>query len=206
MSDTGERGRGAGHPAPREAYRAGRVRPVACARGQSTIELIVLAPLLLVLVFLTLEFGRVFGSWVIVTNGAREGARFAITQTWCGNTQTTSTCSVDANIVSRVATTAQFLLWPNTALPASQQCTPTGGTASTPAAHACSCSAATLCVGIWRYTDNGTSTTGDHVVQIWVTYQVQTIAPITGAIPFFGTGNYSSTINLVGLSSMRSQQ
>lgn len=70
-------------------------------RGQAAVELVLLTPLLLVLIFLIFEFGRVFGSWLIVTNAAREGARFAVVQSF----DTTA----DPAIQARVQTTAQFL-------------------------------------------------------------------------------------------------
>jgi len=70
-------------------------------RGQATVELVLLTPLLLVLLFLIFEFGRVFGSWLIVTNAAREGARFAIVQDFDPST--------DTIIQQRVQQTAQFL-------------------------------------------------------------------------------------------------
>ena len=66
------------------------------------MELVLLTPLLLVLIFLIFEFGRVFGSWLIITNAAREGARFAIVQDF----DTTS----DPAIQTRVQQTANFLV------------------------------------------------------------------------------------------------
>lgn len=170
-------------------------------RGQFALELALLTPLLLVLVFLTFEFGRVFGSWLVITNAAREGARYAITQPWCGNTSTTPACSSDSNIVNRIAGTAEFLSPSGT-----QSCTPSGGGLSTPATigTCSSCPASTLCVGIWRYTDNGGN--GNRTIQVWAVYQVQTLTPIAGAVPFLGTVTYPKTLNVVGLTSMRSQQ
>jgi Flp pilus assembly protein TadG len=70
-------------------------------RGQATVEFVLLTPLLLVLLFLIFEFGRVFGSWLIITNAAREGARFGIVQDF--------DVSADPAIRSRVHDTAQFL-------------------------------------------------------------------------------------------------
>ncbi|MDR7532981.1 MAG: pilus assembly protein [Armatimonadota bacterium] len=70
-------------------------------RGQATVEFVLLTPLLLVLLFLIFEFGRVFGSWLIVTNAAREGARFGIVQAF--------DTSSDPAIKQRVRQTAQFL-------------------------------------------------------------------------------------------------
>jgi Flp pilus assembly protein TadG len=75
-------------------------------RGQGSVELVLLAPLLVVFTFLIFEFGRVFGSWLIMTNAAREGARVAITQN-CDNFHTDSTSQ--GRIRTRVQETAQFL-------------------------------------------------------------------------------------------------
>ena len=46
--------------------------------GQSLVEMALVLPLLLLLVFGIIEFGRVFNAYIIVTNAAREGARFAV--------------------------------------------------------------------------------------------------------------------------------
>lgn len=70
-------------------------------RGQATVELVLLTPLLLVLVFLIFEFGRVFGSWLIMTNAAREGARRAVVLAFDP--------SSDSEIQARVQETAEFL-------------------------------------------------------------------------------------------------
>jgi len=69
--------------------------------GQAAVELVLLTPLLLVLIFLIFEFGRVFGSWLIVTNAAREGARFAVVQDF--------DATADPAIQTRVQWTANFL-------------------------------------------------------------------------------------------------
>lgn len=168
-------------------------------RGQFALELALLAPLLLVLMFLTFEFGRVFGSWLIITNAAREGARFAITQQWCGATFTNSSCSADTNIQTRINATMQFL-----APSAVQSCTPSGGTASSPASiGTCStCPASTLCVGLWRYID----ASSNKIIQVWAVYQVQALTPIAGAVPFLGNVTYPSALYVTGHTSMRSQQ
>jgi len=46
-------------------------------RGQSLVELSLLLPLLLILVLGAIDFGRVYFSYVTVTNGARTGAEYA---------------------------------------------------------------------------------------------------------------------------------
>ncbi len=47
--------------------------------GQAIIEFILILPLLLVVVAAVWEYGRVFDAQLVVTNAAREGARFAST-------------------------------------------------------------------------------------------------------------------------------
>jgi len=44
-------------------------------KGQAMVELALVLPVLLLLVFGIIEFGRVFGTYLMVTHGAREGAR-----------------------------------------------------------------------------------------------------------------------------------
>jgi len=165
-------------------------------RGQFALEIALLTPLLLILAFLTFEFGRVFGSWVIMTNAAREGARLGIMQTWCapGTACTTS----DNAITQRVQTTAQ-LLTVQTGTP----CTVSGNSSSAPATSASLPSGQTSCVAVVRYVDGAT---GDHILQVWAIYQVQTLLPVTGAIPFVGTLGYPTTLSVTGLSNVRSLQ
>ena len=47
------------------------------ARGYQLVEFALLLPFLLMIVTGTIDFGRAFFSWNIITNGAREGARTA---------------------------------------------------------------------------------------------------------------------------------
>ena len=165
-------------------------------RGQFALELALLAPLLLVLAFLTFEFGRVFGSWLVLTNAVREGGRLGITENWCAPG---TTCTVSDNaIMQRIATTAQFLTV-QTATP----CTVSGNSSSAPATRASLPSGQTSCVAVVRWID---STTSDHVVQVWAVYQLQTLLPVTGVIPFLGTVGYPTTLSVTGLSSERSLQ
>ncbi|MEW6726174.1 TadE/TadG family type IV pilus assembly protein [Desulforudis sp. 1088] len=44
-------------------------------KGQSLVEFALILPLLLLLLFGTIEFGRVFSASLVITNAAREGAR-----------------------------------------------------------------------------------------------------------------------------------
>ena len=45
-------------------------------RGQSLVETAVVLPILLLLVAAIVDFGRAFDAYIILTNAAREGARF----------------------------------------------------------------------------------------------------------------------------------
>lgn len=143
-------------------------------RGQATVELVLLTPLLLALLFLIFEFGRVFGSWLIITNAAREGARFAVVQTFN---------PVDASIAAvqgRVQATAEFLT-----------------------VNAGSCDGAyDSCIEVAPpYAPIPESP--ERVVTVMVRYRVSTLMPITGDIPFVGPINYPGYFEVVGLSTMR---
>lgn len=46
-------------------------------RGAQIVEFAIVVPILLLLVIGIIDFGRAYFSWVIITNGAREGARVA---------------------------------------------------------------------------------------------------------------------------------
>jgi Flp pilus assembly protein TadG len=46
-------------------------------RGQATVELALVVPVLLLILFGIMEFGRIFSAYLIITNAAREGARLA---------------------------------------------------------------------------------------------------------------------------------
>lgn len=48
-------------------------------RGQALVELALALPLIIMLVMGTIEFGRLFHSYLLITNASREGARLAIT-------------------------------------------------------------------------------------------------------------------------------
>lgn len=165
-------------------------------RGQFALEIALLTPLLLILAFLTFEFGRVFSSWVIMTNAAREGARVGIMQTWCA--PATACTTSDNAIIQRVATTAQFLT-----VQTATACTVSGNSSSAPATSAALPSGQTSCVAVVRYVD---STTSDHILQVWAVYKLQTLLPVTGSIPFLGTLGYPTTLSVTGLSSARSLQ
>ena len=46
-------------------------------RGQSLVEFALIAPVLIILMLGTIDYGRVYFAYVSVTNGARNGAHFA---------------------------------------------------------------------------------------------------------------------------------
>lgn len=48
-------------------------------RGQALVELALVLPLIIMLVMGTMEFGRIFHSYLLITNGSREGARAGVT-------------------------------------------------------------------------------------------------------------------------------
>ena len=49
-------------------------------RGQALVEFSMVMPIMLLLLFSLVDFGRAFYSWLLITNAAREGARVAATQ------------------------------------------------------------------------------------------------------------------------------
>jgi Flp pilus assembly protein TadG len=158
-------------------------------RGQSTVELVLLMPLLLVLLFLIFEVGRFFGSWLLVTNAAREGARYAAVQcvpNW--QTAVGSTCAITACaasdpgplIATRAQQTAQFLVVPTT------PCAQSGN-------------GETLGSVSVAYISGG-------LVTVTVTYQLQTLMPINVRVPFLGTLNYPGSSQVTATSSMRLEQ
>jgi Flp pilus assembly protein TadG len=53
-----------------------KTRPGRRERGQSLVEAAVILPILLLLVAAVVDFGRAFDTYIVLTNAAREGARF----------------------------------------------------------------------------------------------------------------------------------
>ena len=49
-------------------------------RGQTLVEFALILPVMLLMLFALVDFGRAFYTWLLVTNAAREGARVAATQ------------------------------------------------------------------------------------------------------------------------------
>ena len=48
-----------------------------CRKGQAIVEMALVLPILLMLLFGIVEFGRIFNTYLIVSNASREGARLA---------------------------------------------------------------------------------------------------------------------------------
>jgi Flp pilus assembly protein TadG len=48
-------------------------------RGQSIVEFALIMPLIILILFGIFEFGRIFYSYIVITNSAREGARIGAT-------------------------------------------------------------------------------------------------------------------------------
>jgi Flp pilus assembly protein TadG len=48
-----------------------------CESGQSLVETALVVPILLLLLAAIIDFGRAFDTYIVLTNAAREGARFA---------------------------------------------------------------------------------------------------------------------------------
>ena len=149
-------------------------------RGQSTVDFVLLVPLLLTMFFLIFEFGRVFGSWLLITNAAREGARYGITQTF--------DTSANSNIMIVASNRAKFLSVQQVACQNSQGQPPTGSTS---------------CIFIARSTD---TSSGNDMLSVLVAYEVQTLMPITGNIPYLGKINYPGFITVYGQANMRAEQ
>jgi len=63
--------------------------------GQSLVEFAMILPLMLVMLFGLVDFGRAFYTWLVITNAAREGARVGAVQQPSGaiNTRITESAS-----------------------------------------------------------------------------------------------------------------
>ena len=144
-------------------------------RGQATVELVLMMPLLLVLVFVLFEVGRVFGSWIIITNSSREGARYGVVLT--------QDPASDPAIQGRVQATAQFL---------DVDAVPCTGSYSS-------------CIQIDRAAAATGCVSPESCVTVTVRYRVFTLMPITGDIPFLGPINYPGFMEVIGVSTMRAE-
>lgn len=142
-------------------------------RGAVAVEVVLLAPLLLVFVFLIIEMGFLFGAWLVMTNSAREGTRLAITK----NCNTYNVDPIRAQIRSRV-----------------QQ------TASPYPVNAVDCTGSyDSCIDVKPPQPQGT----EVMATVEVRYKWYTLMPITGTIPFLGSINYPGYLEVIGLSTMR---
>jgi Flp pilus assembly protein TadG len=50
-------------------------------KGQALVELALILPILIMIILATMEFGRVFYSYLVITNASREGARAGVVGT-----------------------------------------------------------------------------------------------------------------------------
>ena len=73
-------------------------------RGQSVVEMALVATLLLSLVGGVVDFGSAFHHYIIITNAAREGARYAATDSRLASVSTQSAAIADTR--QRVQTVA----------------------------------------------------------------------------------------------------
>ncbi|MEL7563574.1 MAG: TadE family protein [Dehalobacterium sp.] len=53
------------------------IKLLKCAKGQAMVELALILPILLLLIFGIVEFGRIFSTQLLLTSSAREAARIA---------------------------------------------------------------------------------------------------------------------------------
>lgn len=72
---TGTQMRSRRFPGPRLRPRLGRSE-----RGQALAEFAMILPVFFLLLFSLVDFGRAFYTWLVLTNGAREGARVGAVQ------------------------------------------------------------------------------------------------------------------------------
>lgn len=69
--------------------------PRSGAGGQALVELALIVPVMLLLLLIAVDFGRLFFSYVEINNAAREGAQFAsVSPTDCGGTPCLSTSGI----------------------------------------------------------------------------------------------------------------
>ena len=71
-------------------------------RGQSLVEFALIAPVLIILMLGTIDYGRVYFAYVSVTNGARNGAQFA-------SANASAAADVDGIRTAAIADTSELL-------------------------------------------------------------------------------------------------
>lgn len=69
--------------------------------GQAMVEMAIVIPILLLIVFSIIEFGWIFGAQLLVAHGSREGARHGAVHS--------TEADVEAQITGRVQTSASIL-------------------------------------------------------------------------------------------------
>lgn len=62
-------------------------------QGQAIVETALIVPMIVLLIFGILEFGRFYNAWIVITQASREGARVAAVE--C--TLSAATCAADVN-------------------------------------------------------------------------------------------------------------
>jgi len=79
-------------------------------RGQALVEFAMVMPIMLLLLFALVDFGRAFYSWLLITNAAREGARVAATQSPLTDVQTRiygAASALDSSAITITTTNVQ---------------------------------------------------------------------------------------------------
>lgn len=81
-------------------------------RGQALVELALVLPLLILIIIGMMEFGRIFHSYLLITNAAREGARLGVV----GETDSEIRTRVKDMAVSLDLTDSQISITPEESL------------------------------------------------------------------------------------------
>lgn len=71
-------------------------------RGVTVTEFAILTPVLFLLILTIIEGGRVFSAWLIITNEAREGARYGVVRYGDPSRQPTLVTDVKSRVQSRI--------------------------------------------------------------------------------------------------------
>jgi uncharacterized membrane protein len=76
-------------------FRLPKIRNRQHSRGQALVEFALIVPVMLLLLLIAIDFGRLFFSYVAINNAAREGASFAsVVPTACGGNPCLSTSGI----------------------------------------------------------------------------------------------------------------
>src|SRR5947209_1697573 len=110
-----ERGYGSVTPAAPQAAPASIRRKLRARAGQSLVETALVIPVLALLTFGLLDFGRAYYFQVAVTNAAREGSRTGILNVYtgpqspsCSNSNSYATCPIESDAAIVAAVTAEL--------------------------------------------------------------------------------------------------